>query len=81
MKFVSLIRAMKDQGMGLMSEVQYMNVGYIIDLFSPCNFLVFGLGHDAVIWKQINHGGRTVFLEDDKNWIDKFDSKELEIYR
>lgn len=36
---------------------------------SPCNFLVFGLGHDSLMWAALNHGGRTVFLEEDEAWI------------
>lgn len=37
---------------------------------SPCNFLVFGLGHDSLMWTALNHGGRTVFLEEDGQWIE-----------
>lgn len=36
---------------------------------APCNFLVFGLGHDSPMWAALNHGGRTVFLEEDATWI------------
>lgn len=36
---------------------------------SPSNFLVFGLGHDSLMWSMLNYGGRTVFLEEDKAWI------------
>ncbi|KAL6961931.1 Glucuronoxylan 4-O-methyltransferase 3 [Sarracenia purpurea var. burkii] len=36
---------------------------------SPCNFLVFGLGRDSLMWTALNHGGRTVFLEEDETWI------------
>lgn len=36
---------------------------------SPCNFLVFGLGHDSLMWAALNHGGRTLFLEEDEAWI------------
>ncbi|KAJ6805606.1 glucuronoxylan 4-O-methyltransferase 1-like [Iris pallida] len=36
---------------------------------SPCNLLVFGLGHDSPMWAALNHGGRTVFLEEDAAWI------------
>ncbi|XP_040384952.1 glucuronoxylan 4-O-methyltransferase 2-like [Oryza brachyantha] len=32
---------------------------------APCNLLVFGLGRGAVLWAALNHGGRTVFLEED----------------
>jgi hypothetical protein len=33
------------------------------------NFLVFGLGNDSLFWSQFNHHGKTVFLEDDKDWF------------
>ncbi|MCD9561352.1 Glucuronoxylan 4-O-methyltransferase 1 [Datura stramonium] len=41
----------------------------ILDKKSPCNFLVFGLGHDSLMWQTLNYGGRTVFLEEDEAWI------------
>ncbi|XP_010530547.1 PREDICTED: probable methyltransferase At1g27930 [Tarenaya hassleriana] len=36
---------------------------------SPCNFLVFGLGHDSLMWASLNPRGTTVFLEEDPDWI------------
>ncbi|GAV66950.1 Polysacc_synt_4 domain-containing protein [Cephalotus follicularis] len=47
----------------------------ILEKKSPCNFLVFGLGHDSLMWISLNHGGRTVFLEQDKSWIKKIQEK------
>ncbi|KAK7258998.1 hypothetical protein RIF29_24592 [Crotalaria pallida] len=49
---------------------------------SPCNFLVFGLGHDSLMWTALNYGGRTVFLEEDKSWINQIQQKipSLEAY-
>ncbi|CAN0890045.1 Glucuronoxylan 4-O-methyltransferase 2 [Linum grandiflorum] len=49
---------------------------------SPCNFLIFGLGHDSLMWSSLNYGGRTVFLEEDKTWIEKVlaDIPSLEAY-
>ncbi|KAL8540965.1 hypothetical protein ACS0TY_002296 [Phlomoides rotata] len=41
----------------------------VLDQHSPCNFLVFGLGHDSLMWHSLNHAGRTVFLEEDGAWI------------
>lgn len=78
--YINLIREMKSFGHGLMSENQYIYAGQQLDKVAPCNFLVFGLGHDAYVWSQINKGGRTVFLEDDKEWISKFEGSDLEIY-
>ncbi|XP_052200790.1 glucuronoxylan 4-O-methyltransferase 3-like [Diospyros lotus] len=48
----------------------------VLERKSPCNFLVFGLGHDSLMWTALNHGGRTVFLEEDKSWIDQI-SRQL----
>ncbi|XP_072969603.1 glucuronoxylan 4-O-methyltransferase 1-like [Typha angustifolia] len=42
----------------------------ILEKKSPCNFLVFGLGHDSPMWNALNHGGRTIFLEEDEAWIE-----------
>lgn len=54
----------------------------VLERKSPCNFLVFGLGHDSLMWTALNHNGRTVFLEEDKEWIDKIKEKipSLEAY-
>lgn len=41
----------------------------VLDARSPCNFLVFGLGYDSLFWATLNYGGRTVFLEEDEDWI------------
>ncbi|GER44784.1 hypothetical protein STAS_21688 [Striga asiatica] len=38
---------------------------------APCNFLVFGLGHDSLMWASLNPGGTTLFLEEEPNWIIK----------
>ncbi|XP_075633566.1 glucuronoxylan 4-O-methyltransferase 1 [Castanea sativa] len=41
----------------------------VLEKKSPCNFLVFGLGHDSLMWSVLNYGGRTIFLEEDEAWI------------
>ncbi|KAJ1385707.1 Polysaccharide biosynthesis domain [Sesbania bispinosa] len=43
----------------------------VLEKRSPCNFLVFGLGHDSLMWSALNHGGRTIFLEEDEAWIEQ----------
>ncbi|KAK6941860.1 Polysaccharide biosynthesis domain [Dillenia turbinata] len=54
----------------------------VLETKSPCNFLVFGLGHDSLMWTSLNHGGRTVFLEEDDSWIRQIKQKHpsLESY-
>ncbi|CAL0308184.1 unnamed protein product [Lupinus luteus] len=47
----------------------------VLEQKSPCNFLVFGLGYDSLMWTSLNYGGRTIFLEEDKSWIEKIQHK------
>jgi uncharacterized protein (TIGR01627 family) len=77
--FAQSLKKMKSEGKGLMSEHQYMNIGYIMTALTPCNILIFGLGEDSYLWNSLNNGGRTVFIEDNKEWISKFDNSGLEI--
>ncbi|KAK4754659.1 hypothetical protein SAY87_002763 [Trapa incisa] len=41
----------------------------VLQEISPCNFLVFGLGQDSLMWAGLNPRGTTVFLEEDPKWI------------
>ncbi|KAH6795322.1 hypothetical protein C2S51_036308 [Perilla frutescens var. frutescens] len=47
----------------------------VLEKKSPANFLVFGLGHDSLMWTALNYGGRTVFLEEDKQWIEQIQAQ------
>ncbi|XP_050370994.1 probable methyltransferase At1g27930 [Argentina anserina] len=38
---------------------------------APCNFLVFGLGHDSLMWASFNPRGTTLFLEEDPKCVKK----------
>ncbi|KAI8527941.1 hypothetical protein RHMOL_Rhmol12G0113000 [Rhododendron molle] len=42
---------------------------HVLRSLSPCNFLVFGLGHDSLMWASFNPRGTTLFLEEDPRWI------------
>ena len=54
----------------------------IFDQLGVCNFLVFGAGFDSIMWNALNPG-RTVFLEDNQEWIRKvkLSSNFLEVYK
>lgn len=46
---------------------------------TACNLLVFGLGYDSVYWHRLNRGGRTLFLEDNDDWIASIQSRHEEL--
>ncbi|WVZ08230.1 hypothetical protein V8G54_021576 [Vigna mungo] len=46
-----------------------ISLDVIKSLGRPCNFLIFGLGHDSLMWASFNPGGTTVFLEEDPKWV------------
>ncbi|XP_050270801.1 probable methyltransferase At1g27930 [Quercus robur] len=41
----------------------------VLQILAPCNFLVFGLGHDSLMWASLNPRGTTLFLEEDPKWV------------
>lgn len=45
----------------------------------PCKFLVFGMWHDSLLWATFNHGGRTAFLEESQEWIDRMQQKHPQL--
>jgi IRX15/IRX15L/GXM len=44
-----------------------------------CRLLVFGLGNDSMFWSKLNRGGLTVFLEDNKDWLEKITRRSKRI--
>ena len=42
---------------------------YIIPFLGKSNFLVFGTGNDSELWNYVNKEGKTIFLENQNNWI------------
>jgi uncharacterized protein (TIGR01627 family) len=58
---------------------------YITDIIAqrvPGNFLIFGVGKDSSLWIDINQNGRTVFLENNLDWLNqvKASCPQIEVY-
>ena len=75
-RFIRIIN-LKYRRKGLMSFKQYWILAKNIEKHAPCNLLVFGLGYDSLLWNSLNKGGKTVFLEDNKEWIKNFSDSNL----
>lgn len=55
-------------------QMSYEEYSYIADCIlrrAPCNVLVFGVGNDSAMWREINNAGVTTFLENDDEWSTK----------
>ncbi|MCO5563586.1 hypothetical protein L7F22_017231 [Adiantum nelumboides] len=64
------------------TQEETMITANILSRRGPCNFLIYGLGFDSPLWQALNHGGRTVFLEEDPSWIAQMTeaNPSLEVY-
>ncbi|XP_010932030.1 protein IRX15-LIKE-like [Elaeis guineensis] len=52
-----------------MGDTDLRTIAAVLHRRAPCNFLVFGLGHETPLWRALNHGGRTVFLDENEYHI------------
>ena len=62
-----------------MSLNQYWHISKLINKIRPANILIFGLGFDSIVWNKINRNGKTCFVEDNTEWIEKFKNRKLNI--
>uniref|UniRef100_A0A0D9WAD5 Uncharacterized protein n=1 Tax=Leersia perrieri TaxID=77586 RepID=A0A0D9WAD5_9ORYZ len=52
-----------------MSDTDIRAISAVLRSRGPCNLLVFGLGAESPLWLALNHGGRTVFLEENEFYV------------
>jgi uncharacterized protein (TIGR01627 family) len=52
-----------------MSDTDIRAISAVLRARAPCNLLVFGLGAESPLWLALNHGGRTVFLDENEFYV------------
>ncbi|KAK4262332.1 hypothetical protein QN277_027904 [Acacia crassicarpa] len=64
-------------------HMPYSDLKHISDALrkcsQPCNLLVFGLTHETLLWKALNHNGRTVFIDENRYYAAYIEEKHPEI--
>lgn len=63
------IQRLVDINPNQMSFDEYVYLHKFINSKQNCNLLVFGLGKDSDLWLDANPNGKTIFLEDNTDWI------------
>ncbi|KAL6512848.1 Protein IRX15-LIKE [Orobanche hederae] len=60
-------------------RMSYTDIKQIADALRqcppPCNFLIFGLTHETLLWKALNHDGRTVFIDENRYYAAYIEEK------
>ncbi|KAL5212848.1 hypothetical protein ABZP36_023695 [Zizania latifolia] len=52
-----------------MPEEDVRAIASVLRRRAPCRLLVFGLGAETPLWRALNHGGRTVFLDENPYYV------------
>ena len=74
-----LIQELVSQNKGQMSFEEYVLIYNCIASKGGCNLLVFGLGRDSNLWSVSNQNGKTIFLEDNPQWIEAAKQYSLDV--
>eukprot|EP01062_Namystynia_karyoxenos_P077141 TRINITY_DN7703_c0_g1_i5.p2 TRINITY_DN7703_c0_g1~~TRINITY_DN7703_c0_g1_i5.p2 ORF type:complete len:355 (+),score=42.66 TRINITY_DN7703_c0_g1_i5:73-1137(+) len=64
-------RAQASSAIGGMAPSQYRMIIREVLRLRPTNLLVFSVGGDTALWRELNKGGKSVFFEDVPAWADK----------
>ncbi|XP_020591807.1 protein IRX15-LIKE-like [Phalaenopsis equestris] len=60
---------------GLMPDIDLRSIARALRRRAPCNLLVFGLGPESLLWRALNHGGRTVFVDENQYYISHYEER------
>ena len=73
------IQQLVEVNKGQMSFEEYVSIYKCIESKNGCNLLVFGLGRDSNLWQMANQNGKTIFLEDNSDWISESQKYQLDV--
>ncbi|XP_074580663.1 protein IRX15-LIKE-like [Curcuma longa] len=62
---------------GKMNEEDLRAVAGVLRRRAPCNLLVFGIGHETPLWRALNYGGRTVFVDESEYLVGQAEGRNL----
>ncbi|XP_062186109.1 protein IRX15-LIKE-like [Phragmites australis] len=52
-----------------MTDTDIRAIAAVLKVRAPCNLLIFGLSAESPLWLALNHGGRTVFLDENEFYV------------
>ncbi|KAJ7967491.1 protein IRX15-LIKE-like [Quillaja saponaria] len=56
-----------------MSSAELSSIATTLLQYPNCNFLIFGLTHESLLWSALNSQGRTVFIDESEFLISRFE--------
>ncbi|KAJ8484294.1 hypothetical protein OPV22_016779 [Ensete ventricosum] len=65
-----------------MEEDDVRAIAGVLRRRGPCNLLVFGIGRETPLWRALNQGGRTVFVDESEYYVAHMEARNpgLEAY-